>query len=255
MLMNTGHAAIPSKHGLLSTLCYQMGPNAEAHYALEANPNPNPNPNPNWRPTTPSRVPSRWLGSGFAGSGTRCRSLTTPGKSGSSRLRLTARKARKRPPALCARELPQKERREGEAPFPSPFPSVSGAGLYLVPAFSGLLAPHWRPDARGVMVGLTQFHTKVCSPVRVRVRVGVGVRVTRVPRGCCSESGWREGLVVTLRHGVCVPTGAYLPGDARGDRLPDGRRGWGDGKRPPGRTMQPLPTSSNPRTPSKEGEG
>ena len=31
---------------------------------------------------------------------------------------------------------------------------------YLVPAFSGLLAPHWRPDARGVMVGLTRFHTK-----------------------------------------------------------------------------------------------
>lgn len=31
---------------------------------------------------------------------------------------------------------------------------------YLVPAFSGLLAPRWRPDARGVMVGLTRFHTK-----------------------------------------------------------------------------------------------
>ncbi|GAA3520671.1 glycerol kinase GlpK [Dietzia aurantiaca] len=31
---------------------------------------------------------------------------------------------------------------------------------YLVPAFSGLLAPHWRPDARGALVGLTRFHTK-----------------------------------------------------------------------------------------------
>ena len=31
---------------------------------------------------------------------------------------------------------------------------------YLVPAFSGLLAPRWRPDARGVMVGLTRFHTR-----------------------------------------------------------------------------------------------
>lgn len=32
--------------------------------------------------------------------------------------------------------------------------------MYLVPAFSGLFAPHWRPDARGCMVGLTASHTK-----------------------------------------------------------------------------------------------
>ena len=31
---------------------------------------------------------------------------------------------------------------------------------YLVPAFSGLLAPRWRSDARGAWVGLTGFHTK-----------------------------------------------------------------------------------------------
>ncbi|KQB83455.1 glycerol kinase GlpK [Corynebacterium lowii] len=30
-------------------------------------------------------------------------------------------------------------------------------GVYIVPAFSGLFAPHWRPDARGVIVGLTRF--------------------------------------------------------------------------------------------------
>ncbi|MGH8914809.1 MAG: glycerol kinase GlpK [Acidimicrobiia bacterium] len=29
--------------------------------------------------------------------------------------------------------------------------------VYLVPAFSGLFAPHWRPDARGVIAGLTRF--------------------------------------------------------------------------------------------------
>ena len=29
--------------------------------------------------------------------------------------------------------------------------------VYFVPAFSGLFAPHWRPDARGVLVGLTHF--------------------------------------------------------------------------------------------------
>ena len=33
-------------------------------------------------------------------------------------------------------------------------------GCFLVPAFSGLLAPHWRSEARGVLVGLTRFVTK-----------------------------------------------------------------------------------------------
>ncbi|SDO91185.1 glycerol kinase [Actinopolyspora xinjiangensis] len=30
-------------------------------------------------------------------------------------------------------------------------------GAYFVPAFSGLFAPHWRSDARGVIAGLTRF--------------------------------------------------------------------------------------------------
>jgi glycerol kinase len=30
-------------------------------------------------------------------------------------------------------------------------------GAYFVPAFSGLFAPYWRPDARGALVGLTRF--------------------------------------------------------------------------------------------------
>jgi glycerol kinase len=30
-------------------------------------------------------------------------------------------------------------------------------GVYFVPAFSGLFAPYWRPDARGAIVGLTRF--------------------------------------------------------------------------------------------------
>lgn len=32
------------------------------------------------------------------------------------------------------------------------------AGLYFVPAFSGLFAPRWRSDARGVIVGMSRFH-------------------------------------------------------------------------------------------------
>ena len=33
-------------------------------------------------------------------------------------------------------------------------------GAYIVPAFSGLFAPYWRPDARGAIVGLTRFVTR-----------------------------------------------------------------------------------------------
>ncbi|MTB08568.1 MAG: glycerol kinase GlpK [Actinobacteria bacterium] len=34
------------------------------------------------------------------------------------------------------------------------------AGIYFVPAFSGLFAPYWRSDARGAIVGLTRAATK-----------------------------------------------------------------------------------------------
>lgn len=33
-------------------------------------------------------------------------------------------------------------------------------GAFIVPAFSGLFAPRWQPDARGVIVGLTRFVTR-----------------------------------------------------------------------------------------------
>ncbi len=33
-------------------------------------------------------------------------------------------------------------------------------GVYFVPAFSGLFAPYWRSDARGVIVGLSRYNTK-----------------------------------------------------------------------------------------------
>jgi glycerol kinase len=33
-------------------------------------------------------------------------------------------------------------------------------GIYFVPAFSGLFAPYWRSDARGIIIGLTRYITK-----------------------------------------------------------------------------------------------
>lgn len=37
---------------------------------------------------------------------------------------------------------------------------VDNGGIYFVPAFSGLFAPHWRSDARGLIIGLTRFINK-----------------------------------------------------------------------------------------------
>jgi len=37
---------------------------------------------------------------------------------------------------------------------------ADNGGVYFVPAFSGLFAPYWRSDARGVIVGLTRYSNK-----------------------------------------------------------------------------------------------
>jgi glycerol kinase len=37
---------------------------------------------------------------------------------------------------------------------------IDNGGIYFVPAFSGLFAPYWRSDARGVIVGLTRYINK-----------------------------------------------------------------------------------------------
>ena len=37
---------------------------------------------------------------------------------------------------------------------------TDNGGVYFVPAFSGLYAPYWRDNARGVIAGLTRFANK-----------------------------------------------------------------------------------------------
>ncbi|MEZ3159380.1 glycerol kinase GlpK [Microbacterium sp. BWT-B31] len=37
---------------------------------------------------------------------------------------------------------------------------ADNGGAYFVPAFSGLFAPYWRPDARGALVGMTRYVNK-----------------------------------------------------------------------------------------------
>ena len=63
-------------------------------------------------------------------------------------------------------------------------------GCVIVPAFSGLFAPRWRPDARGVICGLTRFHTRRTSRAPRsrrprRRRASWSTRWSRTPASRC----------------------------------------------------------------------
>jgi glycerol kinase len=76
-------------------------------------------------------------------------------------------------------------------------------GVYFVPAFSGLFAPYWRSDARGVIVGLSRFNTNahlaratlesICYQTRdvavaMEADSGVTLDVLRVDGGVTANS-------------------------------------------------------------------
>lgn len=68
-------------------------------------------------------------------------------------------------------------------------------GVYFVPAFSGLLAPWWREDARGAILGLTQYTTKVGAR---------GWLAAWGPGVCCGSSGVAVAAVRGFH--CCTPT-------------------------------------------------
>jgi len=107
LMMNTGcgvKAVIPSKHGLLTTIAFQLGKGSEPYYALE-------------------------------GSVAYCGSLIQWLRDNLHAIK-DAKESEK-----VALSIPD------------------NGGVYFVPAFSGLFAPYWRGEARGVITGLTAFHT------------------------------------------------------------------------------------------------
>lgn len=104
LLLNTGTTPVQSEHGLLTTVCYQIG-DAAAVYALEGS-----------IAVTGSLV--QWLRDNLG-------------------IISSAKEVE-----LLASAVPD------------------NGGTYIVPAFSGLFAPRWRPDARGAIVGLTRFVNK-----------------------------------------------------------------------------------------------
>jgi len=103
LLMNTGAAAVPSTHGLVTTVAWEIP--GERAYALEGS-------------AFVAGAAVQWLrdGLGFFSSSAEVEALAA---------------------------------------------SVdSSDGVVVVPAFTGLGAPHWRPDARGTITGLTRGTTR-----------------------------------------------------------------------------------------------
>jgi len=60
-------------------------------------------------------------------------------------------------------------------------------GVYFVPAFSGLYAPHWKDDARGVIVGLTRFVNK--GHIARAVLEATALQVREVSDAMAKDSG------------------------------------------------------------------
>ena len=60
-------------------------------------------------------------------------------------------------------------------------------GCYIVPAFAGLFAPHWDPEARGVVVGLTSYVTR--AHLARAVLEATGWQTAEVVEAMAADSG------------------------------------------------------------------
>ncbi len=104
LLMNTGRDIVQSRHGLLTTVAFQLE-GQPAHYALEGS-------------VAITGALVQWIRDNFG---------------------LIAKSSEIEE---LARQVPD------------------NGGVYFVPAFSGLYAPHWKHNARGVIAGLTRYSNK-----------------------------------------------------------------------------------------------
>ena len=119
-----GEQAVRSRHGLITTLAYRLGPDAPVQYALEGAIAVGGS-GVSWLRDNLGLIQSAADVEALAGSVD-----STQGGRGE----------------ICRWGLPRSE-------------LARRAGVYFVPAFNGLLAPHWRPDARGALLGLSGSST------------------------------------------------------------------------------------------------
>ena len=74
-------------------------------------------------------------------------------------------------------------------------------GVYLVPAFTGLGAPYWKPDARGILTGLTRGTGR---PQIVRAGVeSIAYQVTELVNLMTDDTGIKAGTM-KVDGGVCA---------------------------------------------------
>lgn len=74
-------------------------------------------------------------------------------------------------------------------------------GVYLVPAFTGLGAPYWKPDARGILTGLTRG-TGRAQIIRAGVE-SIAYQVTELVNLMTDDTGIKAGQM-KVDGGVCA---------------------------------------------------
>jgi glycerol kinase len=124
-------------------------------------------------------------------------------------------------------------------------------GVYFVPAFSGLFAPHWDMYARGAIVGLTRYATRahlvratlesICYQARevleaMEADSGIALRALKVDGGASANNLLMQMQADILGKSVIRPAvrettalgSAYMAGLAVGfwDNLEDLRQNW-----------------------------
>ena len=93
---------------------------------------------------------------------------------------------------------------DGTLPVPKLAESVPDAnGIYFVPAFTGLGAPYWKPDARGVLTGLTRG-TGRAQIIRAGVE-SIAYQVTELVNLMTDDTGIKAGQM-KVDGGVCAST-------------------------------------------------
>ena len=127
LLMNAGHQCVISKVGLLSTVAFQMGPDAVRHYALEV---------------ALFSFPF-FLSSLPSGVRHRDEDISNPPPQGSIAVAGSGLSWLKNQMGVL----------ESEADASVMASAVPDNGnVFFVPAFSGLFAPHWEHSARGLLL-------------------------------------------------------------------------------------------------------
>ena len=198
VLMNTGTVPVQSRNGLLTTVCYQLG-QQPAVYALEV------------RSVSCCTcfdanliVLYVWQGSvAVAGEGVRWlrdqMGLIQPSAVVSTYLRRSVMVSRRRMHSFarllsCCMSIC---RVVGQLAAQVP----DAGGVFFVPAFTGLLAPHWRPDARGHVCRPYPCHCFVLAFVDHCVLCAVYSVICGL-----SNSSSKHHIARALLDGVCYQT-------------------------------------------------